>query len=505
MSNLSKSKYYKFLQCAKALWLQTNKPGEATPDKGREDRFHKGSDVGDLAMGLLGPFVEVTTKKDERSLDYSAMIQKTKDCLANGTENIAEASFSVDDDFCSVDILHKTPDGYAIYEVKSSAYHTDVKTQKESCKKYASDIAYQKWVLTKCGINVTGTFLVQLDTCYVLDGTYDLQKLFHITDIAEYVEREYIRVPEMTAKAKAVLAQSNEPDDDFGPHCRKPYECEFLNYCKRRKNIPSPSALDLYKGFIDGVELYKRGKISFADIESEELNEIQRIQVHCFLQNVPHIDKTGIQSFLDTLTYPLYYLDFETMMQPLPEFQGTSPYQQIPFQYSLHYVEKEGAELKHKEFLGISGTDPRLDLAERLCADIPENVCVLAYHKAFECSRIKELARDFPRFAAHLLNIEKNIQDLEVPFDEGYYYVPAMGHSFSIKNVLPALFPDDSELDYHRLEDVHDGTEAMNVFPEIRNMSPEKQAKTRASLLSYCKLDTLAMVKVLEKLRNAVK
>lgn len=173
---------------------------------------------------------------------------------------------------------------------------------------------------------------------------------------------------------------------------------------------------------------------------------------------------------------------------------------QIPFQYSLHYIEHEGGRLKHKEFLAESETDPRRALAEQLCEDIPMNVCVTAYNKAFECARIKELAAVFPDLSEHLLNIRDNIIDLLVPFQSGWYYNQAMGGSFSIKSVLPAIFPNDPSLDYNNLEGVHNGGEAMNIFPKIADMSPEDQEKARHDLLKYCELDTYAMVKVWQEL-----
>ena len=172
--------------------------------------------------------------------------------------------------------------------------------------------------------------------------------------------------------------------------------------------------------------------------------------------------------------------------------------------HSLHYIEKEGGEIKHKEFLAESGTDPRRALAEQLCSDIPVNVCVTAYNKAFECTRIKELADTLPDLSEHLMNIRENIVDLLVPFQSGWYYNRAMGGSFSIKSVLPAIFPDDPSLNYHNLEGVHNGGEAMTIFPKIKDMSPEEQLKARHNLLKYCELDTFAMVKVWEELVRAV-
>ena len=237
------------------------------------------------------------------------------------------------------------------------------------------------------------------------------------------------------------------------------------------------------------------------DIKSEKwLNQM----LHELSPRPAYIYKDGIRDFLDTLSFPLYFLDFETMQPVLPEFKGTKPYAQIPFQYSLHYIEYDGGELKHKEFLAESGVDPRRAIAESLCENIPKNVCVTAYNKAFECTRLQELADTFPDLADHLINIKNNIKDLLVPFQSGYYYNRAMGGSFSIKSVLPALFPNDPALDYHNLEGVHNGGEAMTVFPLIKDMPPEEAEQTRRNLLKYCELDTFAMVKVWEKLKEAV-
>ena len=168
----------------------------------------------------------------------------------------------------------------------------------------------------------------------------------------------------------------------------------------------------------------------------------------------------------------------------------------------MHYLESPDGELKHTEFLGISGEDPRRALAEQLCRDIPMNVCTLAYNKGFECGRIKELAESFPDLAEHLLNIADNIQDLIVPFRAGHYYNRAMGGSFSIKSVLPAIYPDDPSLDYHNLEGVHNGGEAMELFPLMKDLPLDEQATARHNLLKYCELDTYAMVKVWEKLKE---
>lgn len=491
---LSKSKYCSLWQCPKLLWLDTNRRDLRTEDPSVQDRMVVGNEVGDLAMGLFGEFTEVTVMNGDRP-DISAMLKKTQECLANDVENICEASFSYNGLYCAVDILRKEDGGHAIYEVKSSTHEAEI---------YGIDIAYQKYVLEHCGVKVTGTYLICIDSDYVRGEDLDIHQLFKIIDMSDWVALETPLIESRLKLGETVLA-GDEPVMEIGEHCSNPYDCAYWNYCS--KHLPQPSVFDLYRlPAKKKWDYYRRGLVSFRDLQYEsDLNEKQDRQIQFNLRDCgAYIDKTGIQDFLDTLSYPIYFLDFETMQLAVPKFPGTRPYQQIPFQYSLHYIEKPGGELKHKEFLAESGEDPRRAIAESLCRDIPMHTCVTAYNRGFECGRINELALQFPDLANHLLNIRSNIQDLLTPFQSGYYYNRAMGGSFSIKSVLPALFPDDPELDYHNLEGVHNGGEAMAIFPKIKDMSPEDQAKARRDLLAYCKLDTLAMVKVWLKLIEAV-
>ena len=543
-TSLSKSRYTKYCQCAKALWLSVNKPEEATVDAGVEARFAEGNVVGDLAMGLFGNFVEVTTVKEDGKLDLGAMIEKTREEMARGTEVICEASFSYDrwslweksgivrppfdedgnydesahgdgpmsrvdagSNYCAVDILRKTADGWAIYEVKSSTSNADADATDKEFGKYAIDIAYQKWVLEQCGVKVTGTYLVTLNKDYVRQGDLDLQQLFNIIDLKELVANEYLKVPTQTHRAHGILAEENEQPSVLAEYCQKPYKCAFWEYCTRE--LPVPSVFNVYGGkgrsgftFAKKIDYYNRGFITFEQLQNISLGYIQDMQINCTLNQMEHIDKAGIREFLNTITYPLYFLDFETMQQVVPQYDGTRPYQQITFQYSLHYIEHEGGPLKHTAFLAPSdGSDPRRALAEALCHDIPMDACTMVYNDTFEKARIKEMAEAYPDLATHLMNIRDNIIDLLIPFRRGHYYTPAMGGSFSIKSVLPALFPDDEELNYHNLNPlVQNGGHAMTIFPKIKDMSTKEAEEARQALLAYCHLDTLAMVRVWEKL-----
>ena len=502
MVYLSKSKYTGLWQCPKIAWLRQYKPEAATIDEMVEARFVAGNMVGDLAMGLFGDFVEVTAYNGEK-LDLPKMIEKTVIEMEKGTENICEASFSYNGLYCAVDILKKNGDGWAIYEVKSSTKHmNDDGSYTDDKEIYVADISYQKYVLEHCGVKVTGTYLVCLNGDYVFDGTLDLSQLFFISDVSDEVPAETLKIEPNLAIAEKVLTSDEEPDIDLGIYCKKPYDCSFWKYCSQ--HIPEQSVFKLYRlPSKKKFEYYHNGWITYRDLidNAPITNEKQLRQIEFALEDKgTYVNKTEIAVFMQSLSYPLYFLDFETMQPVIPEYIGTKPYAQVPFQYSLHYIEHEGGELKHKEFLAESGTDPRRALAERLCEDIPMNVCVTAYNKAFECTRIKELSEYYPDLAEHLMNIRDNIVDLLVPFQSGWYYNRAMGGSFSIKSVLPAIFPDDPSLNYHNLEGVHNGGEAMTIFPKIQNMPPEEQQIARHNLLKYCELDTYAMVKVWQEL-----
>lgn len=448
--HLSKSKYCGLWQCPKLAWLNENKPEMAETDPSVAGRLEAGREVGKLARELFGEYEDVTAYKDG-SLDMVAMEAVTIREMEKKTPTICEASFNYNGLFCAVDILKHQDDGWVIYEVKSSTKLTkDV---------YIADVAYQLYVLEHCRVRISGVYIVALNRGYVFDGTLDLSQLFIIKDVTKQARREQKTVKDNLALATIVMASKDEPNILLSKACKSPYPCPFQKYCQ--SELPETTI-----------------KLTRPD----------------------YTDQKSLKRFVHALWYPLYFLDFETIQPVIPRYIGTRPYDQIPFQYSLHYKEYANGELKHKEFLASPGTDPRRALAEHLCADIPAWACVTAYNKVFECTRLKELAKQFPDLSDHLLAIENHVIDLLVPFRSGWLYRQAMGNSFSIKSVLPALYPNDPKLDYHRLEEIRSGNEAMAAFPAMEKMTPEEQKRTRCNLLKYCELDTLAMVKVWEKL-----
>lgn len=489
--NLSKTSYCAAVQCPKMVWLRNRKP-EVFPEGGVDESvLETGREVGEFAKKL---FDDVRTV----SFDFKLkMIEETTALIHEGCEYIAEASFLYDGLFASVDILHNLKNGEVeIYEVKSSTSIKDI---------YLDDVSFQRYILKKLGYKVKRVCIVYINNAYVRVGDIDIDELFVVEDVTEEAEAREGIVAENVLRFSEILNSETEPEIEIGEQCFAPYKCDCFKYCTR--NLPSPNVFDVAGARTSTkFKCLRNGIVSFGDILRENaLSKSQMKQVeHEVNELSDYIEEDAILEFMKTLSYPLYFLDFESYQPAIPAYQNSKPFEQIVFQYSLHYIEEEGGDLKHTEFLAYPGEDPRRALAEKLCEDIPLDVCTTAYNMAFEKTRIKSLAALYPDLAEHLMNIHDNIKDLMVPFQKKQYYKRAMQGSYSIKYVLPALFPNEPSLDYHNLEGVHNGVEASATFKKMATMNEEELENFRVHLLNYCGLDTFAMVKVWEKLNEAI-
>ncbi|MFG5127153.1 DUF2779 domain-containing protein [Campylobacter lari] len=490
----SKSRYTRGTQCVKSLWLKTHKNEVLSmPDENALAKFSTGNKIGELACELFPNGVKI----EFEGSSFDEKCEQTKKLLENNQEIIYEATFCYDGILIMIDILQNTKDGLIINEVKSSTSLKDI---------YTDDCSLQYYVLSNLNYKIKQVNLIHLNNGYYRGDFLDINQLFIINDITKEVLSNQNKIKENLKYFEEILNKKEEPNIDIGTHCFDPYECDGYEYCwlKQRnlyesENIFSISRLNANKKF----ELYYKNIINFKDIKDLSIfNKNQQIQIQASLNKEIHINKENIKNFLNTLTYPIYHLDFETFMQAVPEFKGIKPYMQIPFQYSLHIDYKD--KLEHKEFLSECGMDPRYELAKNLINDIPKDVCVLAYNASFEKGVIRNLALVFPEFSEHLLNIEKNIKDLMIPFQNKDCYHYKMQGSYSIKKVLPALIPD-MEQAYNDLDLIHNGSEAMQSFEAMQNMSENERKAYRQALLEYCKLDTLAMVKILKHLEELVK
>ena len=494
---LSKSGYCQCVQCKKILWLNKYKPDTAAGGD-KEAIFETGRKVGELAKGLFGEYEDIPFDKN-----YSVMIDKTEELLQEKPNIITEASFSYNNNFCRVDILKNDVDGVEIYEVKSSTKLKDI---------HLDDAAFQYFVLSNLGLNVKKVCIVHINSkTYIRGKELDINQLFNIKDVTDIVLQKQDEVRNNIDAISEFMdkhGKYNEPDIDIGLYCNNPYPCAFWEYCIR--DLPKPNVFDLKCHMQDKTKckLYKDGKISFEDLQHEKLSDKCLEQIDFELNNrEPKIDKEAIMEFLNGLKYPLYFIDYESFNPAIPEYEGTKAYQQIPFQYSLHIIREEGAPLEHEEFLAEADDDNLIrHFAESMINALPEDGSVIVYNRLFEESLVNnKLAEMYPDLKKEIERINKNIMDIKQPFSDRNYYLKEMAGSASLKEVLPALYPDDPELDYDKLSFVHKGDEASNAFLSLRYETPENQKKIRQALLEYCKLDTLAMVKIWEKFREVTR
>ncbi|WP_104625510.1 DUF2779 domain-containing protein [Helicobacter felis] len=525
--HLSKSKFLKGMQCSKMLWLDKHNKEALRTNPAFLKKAQSGQEVGQLARDLFPGGKEIAYNPD----DMAGMTARTKELIDQGVKIIYEATFEYRGIFVMVDILEIEGNRVVLNEVKSSTnIYKDSRAQHPK-EEYLWDLGIQYYVLAGLGYKVEGAYLICLNNTYIREGALDLKSLFLKNDLLEFVEDFQSEISEHLAHMEQILANQQEPKVAIGKHCNAPHECSAKSYCwEEQQGIKGHDHIFALArhAFSDKImKLYQDKKIFFKDLKEEDIQSFtfaQRMQIEYTKTNTPHIEKDEIKEFLATLKYPLYHLDFETYQSAIPPFDGVKPYEQIPFQYSIH-IEHEDGRIEHKEFLADCGTDGRLELAQKLVADIPKNACVLAYNSGFEKSVLKGLAdlfatnagfkidklRDLidfsytqlPQIVKDLLQIRSNVLDLMTPFQRGHYYDPKMGGSYSIKSVLPALVPD-FEKAYKDLDLVHNGEEAMEAYAKMPHMSKAEQEKTKKALLEYCKLDTLAMVKVLEVLRGVV-
>ena len=258
------------------------------------------------------------------------------------------------------------------------------------------------------------------------------------------------------------------------------------------------------------LKLYEDGIDTFDKIKDKDsLTSIQQLQLKAYKKGGPVINKNKIESFISEVNYPISYFDFETFTDAVPIFDKQRPHMQMPFQYSLHIQNDRSEKLKvndnHFEFIADPKQDPRRVLAENMIKNFPKQGTVMAYNESFEKKCIESLAAYCPDLEEELLGLNERFLDLIKPFRGGGYYDPGFKGSFSIKKVLPAVCPDNPELDYQALA-ISNGGMAMNAFKEMRdNPNNKHNHSIRAELCKYRRLDTYAMYAIYLKLSQIIK
>jgi len=483
---ISKSKFVAGVQCLKRLYLQVHQPELATqPDAAAEAIIQQGREVGMLARTLFPGGVEV-----DCSHGLADAIRTTRDLLANPEiPAIFEAVFEHQNVLVKVDILHRRRDGrWRLIEVKSTS---------EAKDHHLEDAAIQYRVVSRSGVDVASACLAHVNRGYIYPGgEIEPRRFFRIRNLTRRVQR---LLPKLTFQLRSefsVLAMRQPPDIAPGRHCTDPVTCEFYDRC----NPPRP---DDHIGYLPRIhasameELEEMGIESIRDVPDDfDLTEIQRRAATCVQTGEPWYSPE-LRQVLGGLTYPLYFMDFETVNRAIPPFAGMRPYDHLPFQFSVHVQQQPGAEPEHHEHLATDASDPRREFNSSLCHALEESGSIVVY-SSFESQRLSDLAAWLPEYAERINAIQARLFDL-LPVVREHVYHPAFAGSYSIKSVLPALVP---EMTYDGME-VANGQDAGLAWELLvrGGLDRGECERIRKALLDYCGLDTLAMVKLLDRLR----
>ena len=473
---LSKSRLISAWQCPKKLHLEKHHKELAVITSQMESAFAGGNAVGDIAQELYG-----TDQSVEIEFDFKTMVAETKRLIENGADfPIFEATFRHENVLIRADVMIPEGDGWHVIEVKAS---TSVKDY------HVLDCAIQDWVLRNSGINVLSMSLAHINNQFVYQGDGNYEGLLLENDLTEEVRAMEYDVLELVAKAREAVS-GPEPLINVGPHCNKPYECQFISHCWPMDAEYPVTGLGGGKAKL--AQWVVAGYRDIRDVKRSEITAEQQLRIHRVTESGEAEVLPGAKEILEALPYPRYYLDFETIGPGIPVWKGTRPYAALAIQWSCH-IEEVGGEMRHEEFLDLSGEPPMRALAEAMIACLGESGPVLMY-TSYEKTVINGLIEMFPDLAEPLTEIVNRLWDLH-PLVKAHYYHPDMLGSWSIKAVLPAMVP---EMSYAGLEGINEGMGASDGFLEAMNPDTDaaRKAELEEQLLRYCKFDTEAMVEI---------
>ena len=484
---LTKSKYLVGLQCPKYLWVMLNEPDRIPkPDASTQHRFDEGHLVGEWAKKLFPDGIDIPAD------DFKGNIKQTEELLRKRIP-LFEAGFMVDNTFSRIDVLKPVNnDEWDIIEVKSSTGVKDVNIH---------DVSFQRYCCEKYGLKIRKCFLMHINNGYIRQSKIDPADLLTMIEITTEVEGSTNGIQQRIDNMFSAIASAKCPAVTIGEQCNSPYECPLKEECWNF--LPENNIFEMYGSKKKAFELLEEDIYTFKDIPDDFLlNDKQKIQKDCEISGKPHIEKKAIKQFLNTLQYPLYYLDFETFNTAIPLFDGTRPYQQIPFQFSLHAVEEENAIAKHYSFLADGNDDPRHEFIASLKKVLGNSGSIVVYSQGFEKGVLSRLATFLPKHNKWVESLNDRIIDLLAPFRSFHYYDARQKGSASIKNVLPVL----TGTNYDHL-DISDGMDASLAFLDVisNNVAEKEEIKIREDLEKYCALDTEGMIWIIDKLKELVK
>ncbi|MEK7644975.1 MAG: DUF2779 domain-containing protein [Patescibacteria group bacterium] len=498
---LSKTNFLTCLDCAKNAWLKIHRPDiyKKYPLSAFElNIIDTGNQIDELARGLFPGGVLVEFRDDT---------ELTKKLMAAKTAVIYQPVFATEKFITASDMLvwNDSTSAYDLYEVKSST-SSEGGGEGRKTEEYLIDIAFQKNILDDLGIRMGTLSLIRLNKEYVRAGDLDLKQLFIVEDMTEQVNEKLGEVRHKMDGAYERLASEKEP----AGHC----DC-ILKGWNAHCTTSAYSNADLPEYPVHAIarirenklaELVDNNILSIYDVpEDFELSDPQRRQVDTAQSGREYIDSEGVVAFLDTMKYPFAFLDYETYPSAIPKYNQHRPYQQVPFQFSLHVVNAHGDDMAHYDFIYTEQECPDRYFAEALQKHLPKTGSVVVWNQKFEKGINTQLGERLPEYKAFMESVNSRVVDLMIPFSgkTAVYDHPAFKGSASIKYVLPALVPHLSYKDMH----IQDGGAASDTWNRIVSgeySEKEREIKIQA-LEDYCHLDTLAMVEIWKVLENRVK
>jgi CRISPR/Cas system-associated exonuclease Cas4 (RecB family) len=491
---LSKSKYLDGQRCPKLLWYKYNRK-QAIPPFGVDilEIMKQGAIVGELAQKLFpgGIKIEREGNPDAMAKRSLAGLEKRKPLFEGGF--IFKQAYAIADILVPVEGENPSAawryGAWDLIEVKSTASIKD---------EHYYDAAFQKYVFEGNGIKIRHCYLMHINKDYVRSGELELDKLFKKGDVTvEVLERLSAIEKDVEAMMKVIAGE--EPQVKIGPQCR---DCPLEDLCW--KFLPEYNVFMLRGNKEVAYDLAEKGFLKIDDIPLDyQLNEKQRAQVQSHRTNEPYVDRDALRSFLSEIKYPVYFLDFETIAAAVPIYDNTHPYEDVPVQFSLHVIEKEGAGVIHHSYLAPGNIDPRPEILRRLKELLGDAGSIVAYFADYEKKCIRSAVKAYPEYAEWFVKLKDRFIDLLLPFKNLYYYHPQQKGSASIKDVLPAL----TGVSYNGLE-INNGAAATFEYLRVtfnEKVDEKEKDRVRQALEKYCGLDTLGMVKILEVLREAAK
>jgi hypothetical protein len=482
---LTKSKFLIGLKCPRCFWKAMKETMRSEPSLQKDQFIKQEIQIGELAKRLFKNAIDLGGKELESN------IKATEDCLFLNNV-IFQAGFKVDSLYSRIDILVPNSDeSYDIVEVKNS---TKVKDQ------HISDVAFQKCVCEKAGVSISQCYVLHINGSYVKDGEINLNELFVKENITDKVEEFYPHIPQLIEELTNIYELTQAPEVNANKYLLNEYPCEFDSECW--SFLTKNNVSKLYKIKKNKVaELFRNNIFKISEIHEDMLSNNQLIQKKAIVNNEIYINREGIKNFISKLQYPLYYLDFETFMEPIPRFEGSKVYMQIPFQFSLH-VQYEDDRLEHYEFLHKDKTDPRKAILLSMLDKLGDTGSIVVFNQVFEKCRLRELAELYPQYDSCIGRILERIIDLLEPFNKFNYYNPIQQGSCSIKKVLPAV----TGRSYEDME-IANGGDASTLYFKATfedDFSKRDKEEVYSNLLEYCKLDTEGMVWIIKELKAMV-